>query len=237
VKGVEACFEAGIEVNLRVNLDSHNLGSLEELMELVEQRGWAARSGFQCQLAPVTDHLGTSTYSPMMREDALVEPVLEFQRQRPELLSVLNFQLFRVLQHLISTIEQNAKSPTLPRFHYCEGDRGDVLTFGPDGLIYVCTESVGDARNAVGRYSPSYRLSPRRMQRWENRSVLALEECRECSIATFCGGGCAYAALRQFGSPAHGVCGDTPEVVAAYIRMLRRRFENGEGTLFASPAG
>jgi uncharacterized protein len=213
---------------VRVNLDAHNIGSLEELAQLIEERGWAARQGFQCQLAPVTDHLGTSTYPHRMREEELIEPILEFQRRTPGLAKALNVQLFRVLQHLISVIEQKKSARTIPRFHYCEADRGDVVAFGPDGLMYVCPESAGDTENAIGTYSPHYELHADRLELWSNRNVLELAECQECEIATFCGGGCAYAALQQFGSPAHGVCAEAPEVVRAYMRILQKRFQDGE---------
>jgi uncharacterized protein len=212
-----------------VNLDAHNIGALRELVDFVAGREWHKREGFQCQLAPVTDHLGTSTYPHRMSEESLVEPVLEFQRRYPDVADVVNVQLFRVLQHLISVIEQGRRTGrTIPRFQYCEADRGDVVAFGPDGFMYVCPESAGDAESAIGTYSPRYELWEHRLRLWENRSVLTLPECRECEIATFCGGGCAYAALRQFGSPQHGVCADAPQVVDAYMRMLRKRFEDGE---------
>jgi uncharacterized protein len=133
----------------------------------------------------------------------------------------------------VSVLEPGAESRSLPRFHYCEVDRGEVLAFGPDGLIYVCPESAGVTRYAVGVYSPRYRLWPRRLERWQRRNVLTLPECQQCNIATFCGGGCAYAALRQSGSSAHGACGDAPRVVAAYAEFLRRRFRQGESFLAA----
>ena len=226
MRAVEVCLEVGLEVKLRVNLDAQNIGSLADLASLLEDRGWARRTGFQCYLAPVTDHVGTSTYPFLMREDELVEPVLEFWRQRPELKEVLDFRLFRVLHHLISVM-QGDRSWTLPRFHYCEVDGGEMFSFGPDNLIYQCPESVGDAKSAVGTYSPRFELWPRRLQAWQGRSVLTLPECQQCSIATFCGGGCAYAALRRLGRPSRAVCGDAPGVIRAYMRFVRRQFQNG----------
>lgn len=224
VDGVEACFEEGIEVSLRVNLDAHNIGQLEALADLLVETGWPARDGFRCQLAPVTDHVGTSDYPYLMREDELVAPVLELWRRRPDLKRVLDFRLFRILHHLISVIEPEARAKAMPRFHYCEADRGDIYSFGPDGLIYICTESIGDPQNAVGTYSPRYEIWGKRRLQWQGRSVLTLPECQECNIATFCGGGCAYAALRQLGSPAHGLCAGAPDVVRAYVSMLRERW-------------
>lgn len=223
VRGIEVCFQVGVEVNLRVNLDAHNMSSLGDLVQFLEARGWARRNGFRCQLAPVTDHLGTSLYPFIMREDEFVQPLLELWHRCPEFSEVLDCRLFRVLDHLVSVIEPRDRPYTLPRFHYCEADRGDIFAFGPDGLIYVCPESAGTPRHAVGVYSPRYRLWPRRLRRWQKRTVLALPRCQQCSIATFCGGGCAYAALQQFGSTRHGVCGDAPRVVRAYLRALRRQ--------------
>jgi len=233
VRGVEVCFEAGLPVRLRVNLDAENIGCLEDVAELLEQRGWLGHEGFRCQLAPVTDHLGTKLDPATIGEDKLVEPVVDLWRRRPELREALRFHLFRVLHHLVSALEPGAQSRSLPRFHYCEVDRGEVLAFGPDGLIYVCPESAGVTRYAVGVYSPRYQLWPRRLERWQRRNVLTLPECQECTIATFCGGGCAYAALRQSGSSGHGACGDAPRVVAAYIAVLRERFLRGDSTLAA----
>jgi uncharacterized protein len=227
VQGVEQALEIGLEVNVRVNLDAHNLPSLPALVEFMEMRGWVGRAGFQCQLAPVTDHLGTSPYPHRLREDQLVEPVLALWRQRPELRKTLDFHLFRVLNHLITVTSPDGRSRSLPRFHYCEADRGEVMTFGPDGLIYPCPETIGNAAHAVGVYSPRYRLWQRRLKSWQGRSVMALPECQGCNIATFCGGGCAYAATRKFGSPGHGFCADAPAVVSAYIRFLRKQFANG----------
>ena len=223
VRAVGICLDLGLGVNLRVNLDAQNLGSLEELVQLLQEQGWIGRERFRCQLAPVTDHLGTSTYPFLMTEDELVEPVLGLWRRRPDLRNALDFQLFRVLHHLIAVMEPGQGARTFPRFHYCEAARGEMLAFGPDGLVYVCPESMGTARWAIGTYSPRYRLWSRRLRQWEARSVLDLPECRDCTLATFCGGGCAYAALRRFGSPGHGVCEGAAEVTRAYIGLLGER--------------
>jgi uncharacterized protein len=223
VRGIETCLELGIKVNARMNVDAQNLDSLEEFADLLEARGWMAHPSFKCQLAPVTDHVGENPPPSMLREDQLVQPVLGLWRSRPELRQKLDFQLFRVLHHLISVIEGDGDSAMVPRFHYCEADRQDVHVFGPDGLVYICPESIGDRLCAVGTYSPVYRPWPRRLRGWRDRSVLTLPECQDCSIATFCGGGCGYAALRHHGSPAHGICAGAPEIVKAYIQELQQR--------------
>ena len=224
VAGVEAALAAGWQVNLRVNLDAHNLDSLGTLAELISTRGRRDSGHFRCQVAPVTDHLGTSPYPFRMREDELVEPVLALRRDHPEVYEVLDFRLFRVLGHLIDVIDQPGTRRILPRFHYCETDRGDMYTFGPDGLIYLCPESVGNRHHAVGSYAPRYDLRPERMAPWHQRSILSLPECRNCGIATFCGGGCGYGALRKHGTPMRGMCADAPEIVRAYARTLGGRF-------------
>ncbi len=227
IRGVETCFELGLGVNLRVNLDAHNIGSLEDLIKFLEERQWIGRKGFQCQLTPVTDHTKSSPYPFIMREDEFVEPVLDLWHRRPELREVIDFRLFRVLHHLVTVVELG-QAGTFPRFHYCEADRGDTFAFGPDGHIYACAESVGAPKYAIGVYSPRFELWPRRWEPWQNRNVLTLPECQECNIATFCGGGCAYAALQQFGSPAHGVCEGGPRVVKAYMRLLRKQMSQRE---------
>ncbi len=222
IAAVELCLTSGLEVNLRINLDAHNLAALVDLAKLIKNYGWTDHPGFRSQLAPVTDHLGTSQYAHSLREDQLVAPVMAFRRNYPELAKVFEFQLFRVLHHLMSIIEGVGHENTPPRFHYCEADRGDLFCFGPDGLLYLCPESAGNPNYSIGRYAPDYQLWPNRLSEWRARDVLSLPECRECSIATFCGGGCGYAALHQYGSPQHGVCAGAPEIFSSYLDSLRQ---------------
>jgi uncharacterized protein len=236
VAGVEAGLAEGLEINLRVNVDAHNLPHLGQLADLLASWGWLGEASFRCQLAPVTDHVGAGHYPHLMREDELVEPVLRLWRDRPELGDAIDFRLFRVLGHLMSTIESAPGPRVMPRFHYCEADRGDIFTLGPDGLIYVCPESIGDRAQAIGAYSPSYECWPKRRAQWEERNVLELPECQDCNIATLCGGGCAYAALQRFGDPMHGMCAGAPEIVAAYVATLTDRWATGERRS-AGPAG
>jgi uncharacterized protein len=225
VQGVEVCLELGIPVNLRVNLDAHNLPHLEALAAFLQEKGWAGRQGFRCQLAPVADHLGTSGYPFLLRESELVDPVLDLWERRPELRKLLDFRLFKVLHHLISVLEDEGRIPTMPRFHYCEADRGDVYTFGPEGLIYACTEAIGDRKHAVGRYLPRFELWGKKLSQWHGRDVTTLKECQQCEIATFCGGGCAYAAMKRFGTPMRAVCDDARETVAAYLDRIELRYQ------------
>lgn len=233
VAPVECCLEAGLEVSLCVTVGADDLARLPALMDLASSRGWSGRPGFQCQIVPAAEW-GRAEAGPSRREDRLVGPVLALWGAHPELRQQWDFQFFRALHHLVAAVEGAEDTASLPRFEHCDVDRGELWTFGPDGLLYLCPESVGDRQAAVGSYSPCYRLWPRRLSRWEDRNVLSLSGCRGCNIATFCGGGCAYAALRRFGSPAHSLCGDTPEVVKAYFRHLPERLPGGL-RLFASP--
>lgn len=233
VPPVERCLDAGLEVALCVTVGAEDLPSIPALRDLAAARGWLTRPGFQGQVAPAPEW-SRAEEARSRREDQFVAPVLALWRADPELRRQFDFQLFRTLHHLLAAVEGGEQAASLPRFQHCDVDRGEVWTFASDGLLYLCPESAGDRRGAVGCYSPRYRLWRRRLSRWQNRSVLSLPECRECNIATFCGGGCAYAAARRFGTPAHGLCGDTPEIFKAYFRRLPERLSAGHFRLFAS---
>jgi uncharacterized protein len=230
---VERCLEAGLQVKLCVTVGAEDLPRLPALRDLAAARGWLTQPGFQGQVAPAPEWRRAEDASSR-REDQFVAPVLALWRADPELRQQFDFQLFRTLHHLLAAVEGGEADASLPRFQHCDVDRGEVWTFAPDGLLYVCPESAGDRRGAVGCYSPRYRLWPRRLSRWRDRSVLSLPECRGCNIATFCGGGCAYAAVRRFGTPARGLCADTPEIFKAYFRHLPERLPPGGLRLFAS---
>lgn len=214
--GVDLLVKLGLRVGLRVNLDAHNIRHLPELAEIIVERGWAGQKNFRCSLAPVADHLGTSEYGARLPEEQLVRELAEVMANSENVRKLFRMDLFRSAQHLGSVLGlTNTKGQ--PMFQYCEANGLNAYVFGADGYIYPCSEMLDQPDLAIGTFYPSFEIDEAKAAPWRNRSILTMPKCRNCEVATFCGGGCAYQALKQSGSPMEPACYGAEKVIAAFL--------------------
>lgn len=221
VHGVDRLLEAGFFVRLRTNVDRQNIGEIGELLAFMERREWTTYRHFICELAPVTYHTQFVSYESVMREEEIVDTILE---DSPDLLgakSPCHLGMFRILNHITSALEaQRAGVRVLPTFTYCEATEGSVYVFGPDGAIYPCPDAVIDRKWAVGEYAPLFWLDEEQMKMWR-RDIFSIPSCRDCEIATLCGGGCALVPLEKGASTPD--CNGASETLHAYLNAWFRQ--------------
>jgi radical SAM protein with 4Fe4S-binding SPASM domain len=74
---------------------------------------------------------------------------------------------------------------------------------------------------SIGRYYPTLELDADSVEQWNERHVMNIPECRDCRIATFCGGGCAYAAMVKYNCTRRPVCDNAPQVLSAFVDMIK----------------
>jgi uncharacterized protein len=216
---IDFLLEHELPVRLRVNIDAQNMPYLSDLAGLMQSRGWVGRSSFQCHLSPVLDHRGDKGYPYLLPEIDLLQASERLGWPDSGRDGIFQSHLFRVLQHISSVIEGRSGFPS-PCFQYCEANSPNFFVFGADGFIYPCGEAIGNPELAIGRFLPAHELWPEKEQLWRTRSIATIPECRECSIAGFCGGGCTFSAFAQHGSPNVGMCGQAHEVLRYYCQRL-----------------
>ncbi|MDD4296137.1 MAG: SPASM domain-containing protein [Ruminiclostridium sp.] len=81
-----------------------------------------------------------------------------------------------------------------PKYFYCNAFSGKHLVLAPEGDMYACLERIGDIGEKIGNINESP-IFNNRYNDWCSHSVLLYEQCRECEINSFCGGGCGSRAL------------------------------------------
>ncbi len=209
-----------IRVSVRVNVDAENIDYLPELADIFDKRGWLDSPYLHFALAPVNDHKGDQDHTFMLTEDAVAKKFFKLREAHTNM-GRINHQLFRLLDHVITTLDPKVKRPTLPHFKYCESNSMECYAFGADGYIYACSETIGDQSQAIGTFAPEFKMWSDKLAAWNNRSIMTLEKCRDCNISTFCGGGCAYAALMLNGSQDNPVCQDAKKVIDSYLDTIK----------------
>lgn len=205
------------QVNIRVNVDRANIEKLKELDLFIEEKDWKKHNNFTYDLAPVTDH--TSQYDgDTMTEDEIVKKIIEIYPEYQE----RKLSMFRILSHISRELGIKNSKRDFSKFTYCEANRGQYYVYDPFGNIYACPEAIGNEKLAIGKYNDKeVSLNNQLVTTWKNRSILTIRKCLDCSIAPFCGGGCAFAALKTNGSLDCPVCNNAHEVLNEYIQSMK----------------
>lgn len=199
VRGIDALVAAGIPVNLRVVVDGENLPFLPDLARLAEARGWidVPDSRFKTQIGRNCELFGCA--SRQRREDlfdrkALWEGFVELAGRHPEL-RLFHRPRFHGIGHLAETGEL-----PVANFDACPATKKE-WAFAPDGGIYGCTATVGSPRHRLGSFFPEPALDERAVAARRERNVRTIAACRDCAVATVCGGGCGALAFEREGTP------------------------------------
>lgn len=191
--GVDATLAAGLPVNLRVVLDRDNLPHLPALARIAVERGWTDHPSFKTQLGRNYElHTCQVDQSRLYSRIELAAALHALATKHPD---VLRFHkpAFSISRFLF----EQGRLPD-PLFDACPGTKTE-WAFDATGRIYACTATVGKTGEVLGRFWPQVALDEARIERWQDRDVMAIEGCRNCPVQLACGGGCAAVAFNRTG--------------------------------------
>jgi uncharacterized protein len=188
VKGVDLALDHHISVGIRVNVDAFNMNYLPDVAGFFKEKGWDSQVYFNA--VKVTSF--ECTY-PIISEDEFEANFLELLKDER---MHLFLEAFTYPHALTDCLFRNRQFE--PHFWNC-ASHVSTLVYDPLGDIYPCYEVVGNNQYTIGEYLPELEFNSA-YDEWRNRTVFTIPECRECSAAFFCGGGCAYAAFKNSGT-------------------------------------
>ena len=220
--GIDILLEVGLKTNVRVNVDGVNIETLREFVNFIQSKGWNMNKQFFCDIAPVTDHHGSNNIEGLMPEHKIVKRVSEMFPEYDPNNTFFRMTMFRVLNHINKSLNLTAATQeSFSLLSYCEANILQFYVFSPDGYVYACPETVGTTEMAIGTFGNELNLVSEKVNLWNGRNIFRIPKCRECKIATFCGGGCAYAALKTNNDIDCPVCDDAQNVLTEYIESIK----------------
>ncbi|MEK3790400.1 radical SAM protein [Paenibacillus sp. FSL R7-0204] len=240
VQNIDMALERGFAVAARTNVNKENLGHLTELANFIEYKGWNTQPHFGWQVTPVTNHFSEPMPDHLPEHELLIA-LYEMFGDLDSFIDKYNARLGSVINMRTSRIRNTIRSfdwsrmndmdtctssgvTSVPHFKECSAREQRFYSFGTEGLIYACPDSVGRAETAIGTFFPEYKLNSEAHQQWD-RGITDSKECTECSISLFCGGGCAYANLMRNGDITKPYCNYANETIEAYLRYNKHLFE------------
>lgn len=194
VRGIDDALAAGLEINLRSVLDRDNLPRLHELADFALKRGWTANPRFKTQLGRNYElHYCQDQQNRLYGRLEMYEDLFEQIQRYPQILE------FHTPAYSISRfLFENGELPA-PLFDSCPGTKTE-WAYDYTGQIYSCTATVGKDGEQLGRFYPHTDLDHDRIADWEDRDVLSISACRDCSLQLACGGGCGSVAYNREGN-------------------------------------
>jgi uncharacterized protein len=216
VRGIELLREHGIMTHIRVNVDKSNVDSLKDLALFIKERGWHTSKFTVPYLASVFTH-GCGMYSKAYKNEDSMSYLLSLWSQN---------NIWEVFKRGVAgfhSLESVLRGePWSPQFYNCRAHSNQLL-FDSHGKIYACWEAVGEEEHCVGHFIPTLEFN-KKYEMWRQRTVVNMKECRACTYAFVCGGGCAYHAYDAKGTVFAPVCEHTLHVLKEYIPFCYRKF-------------
>lgn len=207
VRGVDACLENKIPVNLRMVIDKDNIENLPEFAQFAIDKRWTSNPLFKTQIGRNYElHHCQSTPDKLFSRISLYRKIFELTKQFPHIL-----EFYKPGYSVAKYLSQNGSLPD-PLFDSCPACKTE-WAFDYTGKIYSCTATVGKEDEALGTFYPEVNLNHEMIEQWESRDVTSIPECRECELQLACGGGCGSVAKNKNGKVCSPDCRPVKELL------------------------
>jgi len=193
VEGIDACLEAGIQVNLRMVVDKDNIDNLAPLARYAIDKGWTKSPLFKTQIGRNYElHVCNSSPDRLFDRASLYKYLFRLLREHPYIA-----EFYKPAFSIAKYISENGELPA-PLFDSCPACKTE-WAFDYTGTIYSCTATVGKQGEELGTFYPVVSHREEVIEEWQNRDVTTIEQCKSCVVSLACGGGCASVAKNQHG--------------------------------------
>jgi uncharacterized protein len=216
VRGVDACLENQLPVNLRMVIDKANIGNLPDLASFAIEKSWTISPYFKTQIGRNYElHHCQSTPDKLFTRISLYESIFELTKKHPHIL-----EFYKPSYSVAKYLAEKGQLPD-PLFDACPACKSE-WAFDYTGHIYSCTATVGKEGESLGTFYPVITKNEQLIGEWESRDVTTIPECKNCSVQLACGGGCGSVAKNNNGSICSPDCRPVKELLeigfAAYFK-------------------
>jgi len=224
--------------SIRTSFDKKNLQRVAELKQLFDEHGWSDHPRVSVFPVTIQDHQSCGSMDGLIGYDDLLEALLPYSKDFGG--GPFDLSSIHMLGHVRNFLGIAAKGEKTtafsPRATFCGGEALRLFVFHPDGHIYPCYETTGQPHTAIGVYHPALRMDQNMCEQWSGARLLRQQECFQCSISTFCGGGCASGALAKTGALNRAFCEGAHEAFDRYFMLVAQMYRQRASTVSADRA-
>jgi uncharacterized protein len=217
VKGIDACLNDNIDLNLRMVIDKENIDNLSDLAQFAIDKRWTKSPHFKTQIGRNYElHHCQSAPDKLFDRVLLYESIFGLIKNNPHIL-----EFHKPAYSVSKFLFENGELPE-PLFDSCPACKTE-WAFDHTGNIYSCTATAGKSDESLGTFYPIITKKENMIEQWESRDVTSLSECINCSVQLACGGGCGSVAKNKTG-----------EICSPDCRPIKELMELGFSAYFDS---
>jgi uncharacterized protein len=206
-KGIDACLNENIDVNLRMVIDKENIDNLSDLAQFAINKGWTKSRHFKTQIGRNYElHHCQSSAEKLFNRISLYESIFEMTKNHPHIL-----EFYKPAYSVSKFLAETGELPE-PLFDSCPACKTE-WAFDHTGKIYSCTATVGKADESLGTFYPEISHKESIIEQWEIRDVTSIPGCSECPVQLACGGGCGSVARNRTGNICSADCRPVKELL------------------------
>ena len=219
LKGVESSITRGIKTWLVFNANEHNINQLDNINELISVNKWGTYKSFLgCCVSRIKSRGDKSAVT--FTESELIKAVQNLVLNKDLNLQYFNFEDMRILKTVMKLIGQQDlpfEEKNYFQFNGC-GNRIHQYSFTPERMIYPCSPSIGNKELAIGNLVTRHNIQTPLKSCWTYKNVTSKPNCKNCSMAFLCGGGCQYTHIKEGISSSE--CASIKDLLRVYINSL-----------------
>lgn len=221
IQGIQKTISLSIPAHVRIIIDKETLPTLPDLAKRLDQLGFLSLKQSQFKTSLGRNYELIEKYNENLLY-SLGDLYLEYQKLMTihPLIKKLHTPSF----FGITRVSEN-KEMYLPNFDSCPAAKTEFV-FDSQGFIYGCTASCGRKGYELGTYYPEQTWNQVALKDWQNRSIITIPECKDCSVGVVCGGGCGVIANEQNGKILSPNCKNVKQVMDTGILYYSSVFLN-----------
>ena len=208
IAAIRQLIERKAYIFLRIHIHPGKLDSTRRLIEYLEKEKILGHPNVDIYFAPInTFHPGKGSAEDFDIFYEIFQQVATKTKRPPSL--NLDF---------LNTILGMQSKKMLPKIRFCSLGAETARIVDSRGDIYDCYEEAGHPDRRIGTVADGKLKFFPLKKTYSKRHVLNIPECLQCSVALFCGGGCARQALIQKGSMFAPYCLQNREFIAQTLK-------------------
>lgn len=197
VKGIDACLQNNLSINLRMVVDKTNIDNLVDLSKFAIEKGWTKSLFFKTQIGRNYElHFCSHTPDALFERAELYQYMYQLIKKHPYI-----EEFYKPAYSISKYIAEHQELPA-PLFDSCPACKTE-WAFDYTGTIYSCTATVGKKGEELGTFYPKVTKKEDVIEEWQTRDVTTIEKCKTCDVALTCGGGCASVAKNNHNGEIH----------------------------------
>ncbi|MDH5718540.1 MAG: radical SAM protein [Spirochaetia bacterium] len=189
--GIDTALKNGYRINLRSVIDKENIKSLIDLAGFCDKKGWLGYSSafFETTLGRNYELHSCQYTNKLFDRLSMYKEYVNLAAHNP-ILKKFHQPSFHGMKYLY----ENDELP-MPIFDACPAAKKE-WAFDTKGNIYGCTASVGVENFKLGNFLDNEEYKEK-IEIWQKRDVLSIENCKNCAVSLSCGAGCGVLAYKE----------------------------------------